>query len=279
MKSAGVAVVLMSAVATAEPASLVERTPWLPRGETELAPRLALPADAFDYSGTPTFDESWLDLDARHSFGSIEAFGGATYAPHIPNLGQAFDGDLRLGARMPVTCMSDVALRTSWALPYYRGVEGYEWADRRRITIEPAWEWKLPLWYVTDGEWARTIALYGDVGLEYAHAHYELLFPNDPSMAIPPPASFNRAQAIATVGAVAQSSTNLAIAIGARVVPFRLARGSDVEVWDIGDFYVSMISAHAAWDFAATMATSNAQHLDPRGPPSFEMSLGAAARF
>jgi hypothetical protein len=276
--STAVAVLLLaSSAAIAEPVSVIERMPWLPRGETEVAVSVALPTDTFVGSHSPKLEELWLDLDTRRSFGWIEPSLGISVAPVFPSdAAVVFNGDVRAGARVPLTCMSGVRIASRWWLPTLgEQPGGFVFVDRLRVEIEATYDWKLPLRFVTERAWMHDLALFGDVGFAMVHEHYQPLLPmSEPGGAIPAVENDNAGQIVATVGFEAQSSPTFAIRLGARIVPYELATAGFIGGG--GGAFASLVSTHAGYDIVATLSTEGR---DQTTFGSSELSVGAAARF
>jgi len=149
-RCAAACVLMSSAIVAADPypSEIVRRAPWLPEGMTEVdasvdalfASELPHPAGVYDTVVT-----------VRHALRYVEPFVGVRlrydrlnfvndpYYARAPGLDvlQTLDA----GARVPISCLSDFAVRFTWIAPkhhLYRGLMtdlSYEW----RLWLSPRW--------------------------------------------------------------------------------------------------------------------------------------------
>jgi hypothetical protein len=119
------------------PAALVDRTPWLPEGMSEV--RAAATSPQYQDQTEPLVRID-VDVEARHSLGVVEPFLGVQWVARGTSGSYR---DLHAGVRAPVTATGDVLVSARTAhsfIPYMNGDLEYATGE-----LDAAYETRIPL--------------------------------------------------------------------------------------------------------------------------------------
>jgi hypothetical protein len=247
------------------PARLVDRAPFLPAGLDELGVQLLVPRDG-------DIKTSLLDVSVRRGLGRVEPIVGATIVLD-PTQDASTYGDAYLGARVPITCVTDVRVKLSTGVG--RTPEGAMFAENRAFAADLAIETRYPISALNPQlGWLRDMAFYGQAG-GLARYHHLIDAPTTlPDALVPPTEEDDQEIAYATGGLELQATDVIAFEVGVGVTWGRTARAGMSSVGATDEAYVSLVQTSPGTDLIVTVSS-----VDEGTSNGFAISGALASRF